>query len=247
MAQKLPKISVLGIPVSSTKFKIPEHLEAATESEDATIAASVNPHSCSVAKSDEDYVTHLREFDWVWCDGIGMVVAARRIAKINIDRTTFDLTSLAGPICDWLSGNRIPLVLVGGKPGVSTRAAEKLVGLYPSLNIVETFSGYGDDPHSAKMFLSKNPEMAVACGMGAPRQEKFLIELKSTRWRGMGFGCGGFLDQVGEKTEYFPAWIDRLNLRFLYRLLREPRRLWRRYLIEYQVFLVRFMKEYFSQ
>jgi exopolysaccharide biosynthesis WecB/TagA/CpsF family protein len=237
----------LGIPVSSTKFKIPEHLEASTESEEATIAASVNPHSCSVAESDEDYLAYLREFDWVWCDGIGMVVAARRIAKINIDRTTFDLTSLAGPICGWLSGNRIPLVLVGGKPGVSARAAEKLVDLYPLLNIAGTFSGYGDDPHSAMAFLSTNPEMAIVCGMGAPRQEKFLIELKSTRWRGMGFGCGGFFDQIGEKTDYFPAWIDRLNLRFLYRLLREPRRLWHRYFIEYQVFLSRFVKEYFSQ
>ena len=247
MAQKSPKISVLGIPVSPTKFEIPEHLEAALESEKATITASVNPHSCSIAESDEDYVAHLHEFDWVLCDGIGMVVAARRIAKIEIERTTFDLTSLAGPICDWLSENRISLVLVGGKPGVAARAARKLVDLYPSLNIAATFSGYGDDPRSAKAFLSNHPEMAIVCGMGAPRQEKFLFELKSTLWRGMGFGCGGFLDQVGENTVYFPAWIDRLNLRVPYRLLKEPRRLWRRYFVEYRVFMKRFIKEIFSR
>jgi N-acetylglucosaminyldiphosphoundecaprenol N-acetyl-beta-D-mannosaminyltransferase len=56
----------------------------------------------------------------------------------------------------------------------------------------------------------------------------------------MGFTCGGFLDQIIKYKGAYPEWIDHYNLRFLYRLIKEPKRLWRRYLIEYQVFLYRY-------
>ena len=82
--------------------------------------------------------------------------------------------------------------------------------------------------------------------MGAPRQERFLLNLRESGWRGAGFTCGGFFDQVSGNGDYYPAWIDRLNLRFLYRLVREPRRLWRRYLVDYQVFLRLYMKQAWS-
>ena len=83
--------------------------------------------------------------------------------------------------------------------------------------------------------------------MGAPRQEQFLINLKNAGWTGIGFTCGGFFDQIVDRVDYYPGWVDKMNLRFLYRLLKEPRRLWRRYLIDYQVFMKRFLKEYFSR
>jgi N-acetylglucosaminyldiphosphoundecaprenol N-acetyl-beta-D-mannosaminyltransferase len=91
--------------------------------------------------------------------------------------------------------------------------------------------------------LLSNPGRLIICGMGAPRQEEFLLSLKRAGWRGMGFTYGGFLDQIASGMQYYPAWINRLNLRFLYHLYREPARLWRRYLVEYQVFIRMFLHE----
>jgi N-acetylglucosaminyldiphosphoundecaprenol N-acetyl-beta-D-mannosaminyltransferase len=76
--------------------------------------------------------------------------------------------------------------------------------------------------------------------MGAPLQERFLLQLADDGWHGIGFTCGGFLDQLIDGKNYYPAWADRLNIRFLYRLAKEPRRLWRRYLVDYQVFIRRY-------
>lgn len=60
--------------------------------------------------------------------------------------------------------------------------------------------------------------------------------MKAQGWRGWGFTCGGFLDQLGSGLYYYPQWVDQMNLRFAYRLLKEPRRLWRRYFFEYSRF-----------
>jgi N-acetylglucosaminyldiphosphoundecaprenol N-acetyl-beta-D-mannosaminyltransferase len=78
--------------------------------------------------------------------------------------------------------------------------------------------------------------------MGAPLQERFLSQLAANGWTGIGLTCGGFLDQVVQGSDYYPGWVDRLNIRFLYRLGKEPRRLWRRYLVDYQVFMRLYLK-----
>ena len=246
-SQTLPhKVELLGIPISSRSFD-PEKDLTADQSAEAKIVTFVNPHACAVAEKNTDYLEMLRSFSWVLCDGIGMVVAAKKLLGIRIDRAAFDLTSIAGPVCEWMARNEVPVVLVGGKPGISTQAGELLKQLIPGLNVMKTFSGYDADIPEARAFLVEQKNPAVICGMGAPRQEQFLIDLKKAGWTGIGFTCGGFFDQIVDRVDYYPKWVDKMNLRFLYRLLKEPRRLWRRYLIDYQVFMKRFLKEYLSR
>jgi len=86
------------------------------------------------------------------------------------------------------------------------------------------------------MVLEYNPDIVIA-GMGGVKQEKFLLDLVARGWRGVGFTCGGYLDQLAKRYHYYPRWVDRYNLRFAYRLWQEPSRLWRRYLLEYPLFL----------
>ena len=84
----------------------------------------------------------------------------------------------------------------------------------------------------------------IICGMGAPRQEELLLKLKEVRaWKGLGFTCGGYLDQLQQGLHYYPAAVDKLDLRWLYRLVKEPRRLLRRYILEYQVYWSALMRE----
>jgi UDP-N-acetyl-D-mannosaminuronic acid transferase (WecB/TagA/CpsF family) len=68
--------------------------------------------------------------------------------------------------------------------------------------------------------------------MGAPRQEAFLVALADSGWKGVGFTCGGYFDHLGEGFHYYPRLIDKFNLRWFYRIAREPRRLGYRNLIE---------------
>ncbi len=122
-------------------------------------------------------------------------------------------------------------MLIGGAPGVARQVREKLLLEYPGLNIPEVCSGFEEVDAMTSRVINLKPDIVIA-GMGAPRQELLLIALKNNHYEGLAITCGGFFDQYLQATEYYPALINRLNLRFAYRLYKEPARLWRRYLIE---------------
>ena len=216
-------------------------------SEVAVIVTFVNPHACYLAQKHPDYVALLAAHDIVACDGIGMVKAARACGCKDLHRESFDFTSLAGPVMEAAVENGLSVGLVGGKPGVSQQAARVLTEQYPNLNIIACYSGYAEEPVEARQFFINNQVDLVVCGMGVPLQEAFLVRLAEEGWAGTGFTCGGFFDQIITGESYYPDWVDRLNIRFLYRLLKEPKRLWRRYLVEYRVFLARYAKLQWSR
>src|SRR5690606_4597421 len=101
------------------------------------------------------------------------------------------------------------------------------VKLYPDLKILGSRSGYFSDDQEKNDFLmhlaAVDPDIVVV-GMGTPFQEEFLVKLTQLRWSGMGFTCGGFFHQTAKKgSSYYPRWVDKLQLRWLYRIWDEPK------------------------
>lgn len=241
--KKLPtKVDVLGIPVSPTGVGDVRELFANKGDDRHLIATFVNPLACALDRQHSDYVGLLNKFDIVACDGIGMVKAAHTCGAEGLERESFDFTSLADAVLQTVADSGLRLGLVGGEPGVTQKATEVLIPKYPGLQVTACYSGFGQEPQEALEHFTENELDVVICAMGAPLQERFLLDLVAKGWRGTGFTCGGFLDQLIVGEAYYPDWVDRLNIRFLYRLLKEPRRLWRRYLVDYQVFLGRYGK-----
>jgi len=238
---KVPsKVYVLGIPVSPTGVGDVCELFTRKEVGKHQIITFVNPLACALAELNADYIDLLNNFDIVTCDGIGMVLASRAIGIKNSKRESFDFTSLADAVFRSAVDNHWQLGLVGGEPGVAEKAGKILQLKYPDLRVAGCYSGFGPEPSEAQKDFTENQVDLVICAMGAPLQERFFIQLVVGGWHGTGFTCGGFLDQVNVGEAYYPDWVDRLNIRFLYRLLKEPRRLWHRYLVDYQVFLKRY-------
>lgn len=106
---------------------------------------------------------------------------------------------------------------------------------------------FGNGYFSSEAEMKKNCERVnesapdiVICGMGAPMQEKYLVNLKNTGWKGAGFTCGGYLDQIVERDglAYYPDWANKYHLRALYRMFREPKRLIPRYTLHYMPFYI---------
>jgi N-acetylglucosaminyldiphosphoundecaprenol N-acetyl-beta-D-mannosaminyltransferase len=232
---------VTGIPVSETPLGAVDAVFGRHSAAAAFLVTFVNPWACALSRKYPDFTDKLREFDQVCCDGSGMVKAAHVAGLAQVRRESFDFTSVAAPVFQAAQDQGLTTGLVGGAPGVSAQASEWLAEQNPTLNLVKSFSGFGEDVASALDFHVDNRTGLVVCGMGAPRQEQFLLDLRARGWTGIGFTCGGFMDQLVTGAQYYPPWIDRMNLRFLYRLYREPGRLWKRYLIDYQVFTGRFL------
>lgn len=189
----------------------------------------------------ETFGAALANLDLVLPDGIGIVWALRQLTGVRAARISFDATSLYHPVFRHLQSIRCPVFIIGGRPGVAAKAAERMQTIYPTLNVVGVMHGYQSRAHSVRTIKGSGARF-VLCGMGAPNQERMLMALKQAGFSGSAFSCGGFLDQVVEKKEYYPRWVDRLEVRCLYRLAREPRRLCRRYLYEYQAFMRQFLQ-----
>jgi N-acetylglucosaminyldiphosphoundecaprenol N-acetyl-beta-D-mannosaminyltransferase len=210
-------------------------LDAFSHSRRAALFTFVNPAAVAVARRKPHYRRLLDEFDAVLPDGIGMCWAMRLLHGVPATRVSFDTTSLAPLVFGRARQQALTVALIGGRPGVVQRAADQLDKAFPGIAITATLDGYGD--HEAKIHELKTlSPSVVVCGMGTGAQEHFLVSLAAAGWSGLGFTCGGYLDQLANGLRYYPAWVDATNLRWVYRLMREPRRLARRYIVDYSYF-----------
>ena len=202
---------------------------------DVVLMTFANPGTAPLARRSASYGRSLREFDIVLPDGIGLCMAMRWLHGLAAQRISFDTTSLAPALFARARFRGLRIVLVGGVPKVAEQARAQIAAHFPGIQIIAAYDGYGDMAAKAASVAELRPDIVI-CGMGSVRQEAFLLELKHQGWHGWGFTCGGYLDQLINGIVYYPRWIDAANLRWAYRLRREPGRLWRRYLIDYPHF-----------
>ena len=117
---------------------------------------------------------------------------------------------------------------------------------YPELRIAGFRNGYfssdAEMNKEASHIVELNPDFLIV-GMGALMQEKFLLKVKKMGYQGIGFTCGGFVHQTAmNRMHYYPNWVDKMNLRFVYRMYKEKHTR-TRYLQAAFLFPVRFIGE----
>jgi N-acetylglucosaminyldiphosphoundecaprenol N-acetyl-beta-D-mannosaminyltransferase len=128
--------------------------------------------------------------------------------------------------------------LLGGQAGVAALAAERLSRSIPGLQIAGTLAPRIDmsEPRERRAHIvdavrDARPDLVVV-GLGAPKQELFIHESREALRPAVLLGLGASIDFVAGTVARAPAWMSRSGLEWLYRLAREPRRLWRRYVLK---------------
>ncbi|MDR1217114.1 MAG: WecB/TagA/CpsF family glycosyltransferase [Oscillospiraceae bacterium] len=123
------------------------------------------------------------------------------------------------------SGGRV--FLFGAKPGVAEAAAGKLTERYPGLTVAGVSDGYfSDDSAIIDKINAASPDLLFVC-LGAPKQELWLAERADRVNAALCVGLGGALDVFAGTVRRAPALWSRLGIEWLYRLIREPRRILR--------------------
>ena len=176
-------------------------------------------------------------------DGLSLAVVARVMGSKDAARRSFDDTSLAPLIFGECVRRGSSIALVGSGPGVTVKAADLLRAKYPGIRIDFVADGYCTDFGPVLDAASRCD--VVVCSMGTPRQEDFLVQLMMRGWCGSGFTCGGYLDQLvgAGGGNYYPWIFDKLNLRWAYRIIKEPVRLVPRYAFDYPFGIFRYVKD----
>ena len=163
------------------------------------------------------------------CDTVGVLAAARRRgARISARVTGIELLER---LCAAAADEALPIYLLGAAPGVAIEAARLLAERYPGLRVAGAADGYfpADRATAVAEEIARSGARLLFVGLGSPRQELWLADHLAQSGAGVGIGVGGSFDALVGRVPRAPERWRRLNLEWLYRLLREPHR-WRRQL-----------------
>jgi len=211
------------------------------------LLAYANVHTLNLAWDQPWFRAFLNQSDVVFCDGFGVKWGACLLGYHLPERFTPPdwIPALAERCCR----ERRSLFLLGAAPGVAEQVATVLVAQFPGLHIAGTHHGYFDhSPGSAgteevaRLINCARPDILLL-GLGMPLQERWL-------WQNWGrlnvrvvLPVGAALDYLAGNVPRGPRWMTNHGLEWLSRLVIEPGRLWRRYLIGNPLFLLRIVRQ----
>lgn len=232
---------------------------------------TINAHSFNVAQKDELFAEALAKGDYLIPDGASIIKACKMLKaksqpKERIagwDLFAFEMERLEGKSKNALGehsetlatggtqeyGKRLKVMFMGSSEKVLSLIREKAAVDYPNLEVV-TYSPpykpeFSDEDNAAiiKAINDADPDL-LWIGMTAPKQEKWTYQ----HWKELNIHChvgtiGAVFDFYAGTAKRAPMWWQEHSLEWLYRLIKEPKRMWRRYVIGNPLFLWNIQKE----
>jgi N-acetylglucosaminyldiphosphoundecaprenol N-acetyl-beta-D-mannosaminyltransferase len=191
----------------------------------------VNADCMLISMKDKVYRQILNNADLVYPDGIGVVWGARLWGYRLPGRSTG--ADFFPHFCKEFAKHHLRLYLLGSREGIAEKAVENLLKIAPDLQIVGTQHGYFKKEATNQIIKSINAAMphVLVVGLGAPYQEKWIEENSRELDVPVLWGVGGLFDFISGRTWRGPQWLLDHGFEWLCRLIAEPRRLWRRYII----------------
>lgn len=213
---------------------------------------TINAHSYNTARKDFIFAEALQNGDYLIPDGASIVIACKwlkaksqpkeRIAGWDLFEFEMNKLNIKGGKCFFMGSSEKVLSLIKEKASI----------VYPNI-IVETYSPpykpeFTEEENKAiiNAINNANPDL-LWIGMTAPKQEKWAY----THWNELNINChcgtiGAVFDFFAGTVERAPIWWQKHSLEWLYRLLKEPKRMWKRYIIGNTLFLLNITKEKLS-
>ena len=208
-----------------------------------------NPHSVMMCRRDEEMKEATVRAGLTLPDGVGVIVAARLLGYEHAGRVTGPTLLLR--LCDWGRSEGFRHYFYGGKDGVAKQLAAGLSERYPGLQIAGTcappFRTLSPDEDEAviEQINAARPDI-VWVGLGAPKQEKWMLEHAGRVAATAMIGVGAAFDFHSDNVPWAPGWVRRLGIEWAYRLIQNPRRLWRRN-IDSPLFMLAVLRQRFGR
>jgi N-acetylglucosaminyldiphosphoundecaprenol N-acetyl-beta-D-mannosaminyltransferase len=234
----LKSYNFLGISVNPLTIKELNCLIAKSiEKNEKNIISNHNLHSLYIYHHNEKMREFYKKSKYVHIDGMSLVFLGKlfRYPLERCHRVTY--VDWIHPLMKEAEKKQWRIFFLGSKPGVAQKASEILTSKYPELQIM-THHGYFDSTKDStenceviKIINGFNPHILMV-GMGMPRQEQWISENFQSISANVFLTAGACMDYVAGVVPTPPRWIGRIGLEWLYRLISEPGRLWKRYLVE---------------
>lgn len=217
------KIDVMGLKFDSmTMDEALSRAEALLRGEKAAYVVTPNAEIAYEALHDGQLREMLNGADLMLPDGAGVVLASK-LLRTPVKQKVAGVDFAAG-LLGILERNGQSLYLLGGKTGIGELAAQKMLEAHPQLRIAGIAGGYFQDEAPVIAKINASGADALFVCLGAPKQERFMVQHQQELHVHLMAGLGGSLDAFAGTVQRAPAWMIRLNLEWLYRLIREPKR-----------------------
>jgi len=197
----------------------------------------INAHCFNIAQKNEAYRDALNQTDLLLNDGIGIYLGAKKLGiqiKENMNGTDF-----IPRILEFAKEHKQNVYLLGGTDGVALKAKIRTEDKIPGISIVGVRNGYFDFQNDQAVIddiISRKTDILIV-GMGVPRQELWLTKNKDLlRGVKISIAGGAILDFISEKVVRAPQWMQKSGTEWVFRLLQEPARLFKRYALGIPLF-----------
>jgi len=215
-----------------------------THIEHGGIMSYLNPSGYLKARKE---VSIFEKVTFITMDGIFLLRFLKYFKVASCPRVTFDMGSLTPKVFEYAIKHSKSVYFIGTDKVSIQKAVDNIQDQYKDLNIIGYRDGYFQKDERQDILnniKTLNPDIVI-CGMGTIAQEKFLIDLLKNGWTGCSFSCGGFLHQTASKIIYYPEFFNKHNIRWLYRMYKEPKVI-KRYFVDYTTFVFVFIYDFFK-
>ena len=240
----LRPLELLGLPLSQlTRNDFLGCIRSSLKKQDRLLIGYANIYGLNLAWEQDSFRQALKSFDIVFCDGFGLMLGARLTGQNIPERyTPPDFIDALMQIIQEQNGS---LYLLGAAEGVAERAAQSLATRTAGLKIAGSGHGFfeksPDSPENQAVIDRINavhPELLLV-GFGMPQQEEWLAQNWPRLNVRVALTVGALFDTLAGELPRAPRWVTDHGLEWLSRLVIEPRRLWRRYLVGNPLFFWR--------
>lgn len=207
----------------------------------------VNAAKIVKARFDRELAHIIRTADFVGADGVPIVWASKLFGAPLPGRVNG--TDLMERLIDLAARRGYRLYLLGAKQEIITKAVDNLMLKYADLQIAGYRNGYfrnEEEEIAAVQHIAASGADILLVGMGSPMKEKWVRRYANVLSVPIIHGVGGSFDILAGFTRRAPLWMQKVGLEWFFRLMQEPARMWKRYLLTNSLYVLLVFQELFK-
>lgn len=236
-------LKVLDVPVHVlTRRQLTGLLGLFLRSDERGWISYVNVHAVNLAQENQQFRSFLHSSLLNYCDGEGIRLGARILGSRLPERIV--MTEWIHDVCELAQERGLRIFLLGGTESIIVKTSHAIGMTYPRIRISGHHHGYltAEDSDRVVSAINNTGTDILIVGMGMPLQEEWIAKYWDRLNVRLALNAGSCFDYLAGVKRRCPGWMADHGLEWLFRLMQEPRRLWKRYLIGNPLFILRVLR-----
>lgn len=236
------KIELFGLPIDDGGLaETVEEIVTRVKRNEVIEHVGVNSNKVVLSQRDAHIKQIIQQADMVSADGYSVVRACRWINKTKIERVTGIDTMQA--LLKRAEEENFSVYFLGTKEVILEKLLKALQQQYPKLRIAGSHHGYFKNEEQVVTEIAACHPQLLFIGITSPYKEKFVNKYKYQLKANLIMGVGGSFDVLAGEISRAPKWMQRSGLEWFHRFIKEPKRLYKRYIFENLYFVYLALRE----